>query len=108
LSSSFPKETSPEKCDEKQPQTIIYDSQNDSNSLISMSSTSSSSSSDFMAKFKKDPAIQHNETTFNKFKYSGQKFEIKSRRSLLFNKLIEMMPEKLGQPKGNLSDFVLV
>jgi muskelin len=95
----------PLKSDDKP--TIVYENQNDSNSLISISSTSSSSSSDFMGKYKRDGGGDTSTGTTN-FKYSGQKFEIKSRRSLLFNKLIEMMPEKLNQPKGNLSDFVLV
>jgi muskelin len=92
----------PLKSDDKP--TIVCE--NDSNSLISISSTSSSTSSDFMGKYKREAGIAT--TTGTSFKYSGQKFEIKSRRSLLFNKLIEMMPEKLNQPKGNLSDFVLV
>lgn len=37
-----------------------------------------------------------------------QQFEIKIRRCLLFNKLVDLMPESLCQPKKNISDFVLL
>lgn len=34
--------------------------------------------------------------------------ELKYRRCLLFNKLVEYLPDSMVQPKNNLSDFVLV
>lgn len=37
-----------------------------------------------------------------------QEFEIKNNRCLLYNKLVEFFPENMVQPKGNLSEFVLV
>uniref|UniRef100_A0A182PSZ4 F5/8 type C domain-containing protein n=1 Tax=Anopheles epiroticus TaxID=199890 RepID=A0A182PSZ4_9DIPT len=37
-----------------------------------------------------------------------QQFEMKIRRCLLFNKLVDLMPESLCQPKKNISDFVLL
>nr|XP_040229116.2 muskelin isoform X1 [Anopheles coluzzii] len=37
-----------------------------------------------------------------------QQFEMKIRRCLLFNKLVDLMPEALCQPKKNISDFVLL
>ncbi|XP_053672386.1 muskelin [Anopheles nili] len=37
-----------------------------------------------------------------------QQFETKIRRCLLFNKLVDLMPEALCQPKKNISDFVLL
>lgn len=33
---------------------------------------------------------------------------IKNKRCLLYNKLVELMPETLVQPQGNLSDFVQI
>lgn len=41
-------------------------------------------------------------------KSEEQQFEVKNQRSLLYNKLIELMPESMVQPKGNLSDFVVI
>ncbi|XP_055379380.1 muskelin isoform X2 [Condylostylus longicornis] len=35
-------------------------------------------------------------------------FEIKTRRTYLFNKIVELMPNHMVQPKGHLSDFVLI
>lgn len=38
-----------------------------------------------------------------------QQIMIKSQRCLLYNRLVELMPEQiLSQPKGNLSDLVLI
>ncbi|XP_058054979.1 muskelin isoform X2 [Anopheles bellator] len=37
-----------------------------------------------------------------------QQFEMKIRRCLLFNKLVDLMPEALCQPKKNISDYVLL
>lgn len=34
-------------------------------------------------------------------------FQIKNRRCLLFNRLVEFLPENLVQPKGNISDLIL-
>ncbi|XP_055919680.1 muskelin isoform X2 [Eupeodes corollae] len=51
---------------------------------------------------------------YNLYKKSGGKlakqdylFEIRSRRAFLFNKLSQLMPTNIVQPKGNLSDFIL-
>lgn len=41
-------------------------------------------------------------------KSEEQQFEVKNQRFLLYNKLIELMPEHMVQPKGNLSDFVVI
>lgn len=41
-------------------------------------------------------------------KSEEQQFEVKNQRFLLYNKLIELMPESMVQPKGNLSDFVVI
>lgn len=41
-------------------------------------------------------------------KSEEQQFEVKNQRCLLYNKLIELMPEHMVQPKGNLSDFVVI
>lgn len=41
-------------------------------------------------------------------KSEEQQFEVKNQRCLLYNKLIELMPESMVQPKGNLSDFVVI
>lgn len=41
-------------------------------------------------------------------KSEEQQFEVKNQRILLYNKLIELMPERMIQPKGNLSDFVVI
>lgn len=41
-------------------------------------------------------------------KSEEQQFEVKNQRFLLYNKLIELMPEQMIQPKGNLSDFVVI
>ncbi|XP_055704070.1 muskelin [Phlebotomus papatasi] len=35
-------------------------------------------------------------------------FNVKNQRYLLFNKLVKLLPENMVQPKGNLSDFVLI
>ncbi|XP_053684609.1 muskelin isoform X1 [Sabethes cyaneus] len=35
-------------------------------------------------------------------------FELKIRRCLLYNKLVDLLPENLCQPKKNISDFVLL
>ena len=46
-----------------------------------------------------------------KYKYhkeSKKSLEIRSQRCILFNKLIELIPDTYTQPKGNLSDFVLI
>lgn len=50
---------------------------------------------------KKDAELFTNKT-------EEQQFEMKNQRCLLFNKLIELMPEHMVQPKGNLSDFVII
>uniref|UniRef100_A0A2M4BCX4 Putative muskelin n=2 Tax=Anopheles marajoara TaxID=58244 RepID=A0A2M4BCX4_9DIPT len=39
---------------------------------------------------------------------ADQQFELKIRRCLLFNKLVDLLPESLCQPKKNISDFVLL
>lgn len=51
---------------------------------------------------------------YNLYKKSGGKlakqdylFEIRSRRAFLFNKLSQLMPTNIVQPKENLSDFIL-
>lgn len=41
-------------------------------------------------------------------KSEEQQFEVKNQRCLLYNKLIELMPGNMVQPKGNLSDFVII
>lgn len=41
-------------------------------------------------------------------KSEEQQFEMKNQRCLLYNKLIELMPEHMVQPKKNLSDFVIL
>lgn len=41
-------------------------------------------------------------------KSEEQQFEVKNQRFMLYNKLIELMPEHMVQPKGNLSDFVVI
>lgn len=49
-----------------------------------------------------------NNNAFNSSKEDLQEFEIKNRRLVLFNKLVELFPTNMVQPKGNLSEFVLV
>lgn len=41
-------------------------------------------------------------------KSEEQQFAVKNQRCLLYNKLIELMPEHMVQPRGNLSDFVII
>lgn len=41
-------------------------------------------------------------------KSEEQQFEVKNQRCMLYNKLIELMPEHMVQPKRNLSDFVII
>lgn len=41
-------------------------------------------------------------------KSEEQQFEVKNQRCLLYNKLIELMPETMVQPKSNLIDFVVI
>uniref|UniRef100_A0A8D8HNA7 Muskelin n=2 Tax=Culex pipiens TaxID=7175 RepID=A0A8D8HNA7_CULPI len=41
-------------------------------------------------------------------KANDQLFELKIRRCLLYNKLVDLLPEGLCQPKKNISDFVLL
>ncbi|XP_058830933.1 muskelin isoform X1 [Topomyia yanbarensis] len=41
-------------------------------------------------------------------KGNDQLFELKIRRCLLYNKLVDLLPENLCQPKKNISDFVLL
>lgn len=41
-------------------------------------------------------------------KSEEQQFEVKNQRCLLYKKLIELMPDSMVQPKGNLSDFVVI
>ena len=41
-------------------------------------------------------------------KTEAQQFEMKNQRCLLYNKLVELMPDHMVQPKENLSDFVLI
>lgn len=41
-------------------------------------------------------------------KSEEQQFEVKNQRCLLYNKLIELMPDTMVQPKSNLSDFVVI
>lgn len=50
----------------------------------------------------------NNQVAVNSSKENLQEFEIKNRRCLLYNKLVEFFPENMVQPKGNLSEFVLV
>lgn len=50
---------------------------------------------------KKDAELFTNKT-------EEQQFEVKNQRCLLYNKLIELMPDHMVQPKGNLSDFVII
>lgn len=50
---------------------------------------------------KKDAELITNKT-------EEQQFEVKNQRCLLYNKLIELMPDNMVQPKGNLSDFVVI
>lgn len=40
--------------------------------------------------------------------FNGQNYDIKTQRCLLFNKIVELLPDNMVQPKGNLSDFVLI
>lgn len=40
--------------------------------------------------------------------FDGREYDTKTRRCLLYNRIVEMLPENMVQPKGNLSDFVLV
>ncbi|XP_055628729.1 muskelin isoform X2 [Toxorhynchites rutilus septentrionalis] len=40
-------------------------------------------------------------------KTDDQSFELKIRRCLLYNKIVDLLPEKLCQPKKNISDYVL-
>lgn len=51
---------------------------------------------------------------YNQYTKSGGKlskqdyiFEIRSHRAFLFNKLSQLMPTNIVQPKGNLSDFIM-
>lgn len=53
-------------------------------------------------------------SSYNQYKKSGGKltkqdyfFEIKSHRAFLFNKLSQLMPTNIVQPKAHLSDFIL-
>lgn len=48
---------------------------------------------------KKDAELFTNKT-------EEQQYEMRKERCLLFNKLIELMPDNVVQPKGNLADFV--
>lgn len=41
-------------------------------------------------------------------KSEEQQSAVKNQRCLLYNKLIELMPEHMVQPRGNLSDFVVI
>lgn len=41
-------------------------------------------------------------------KSEEQQFEVKNQRCLLYNKLIELMPDNMVQPKGNICDFVVI
>lgn len=50
---------------------------------------------------KKDAELFTNKT-------EEQQLEMKNQRSLLYNKLIDLMPDHMVQPKGNLSDFVSI
>lgn len=50
----------------------------------------------------------NNQLAFNSSKEDLQEFEVKNRRCNLFNKLVELFPENMVQPKSNLSEFVLV
>lgn len=50
---------------------------------------------------KKDAELFTNKT-------EEQQFEVKNQRCLLYNKLIDLMPDHMVQPKGNLSDFVSI
>lgn len=75
---------------------IDTDSMDSSDPLSSTSSLSqmrhhSLNSTDFLQSQRKDE----------------QSFQIKNRRCLLFNRLVEFLPENLVQPKGNLSDLIL-
>lgn len=38
----------------------------------------------------------------------GPQYDRHTQRCLLFNKIVELLPEHMVQPKGNLSDFVLI
>lgn len=50
----------------------------------------------------------NNQVAVSSSKEDLHEFEIKNRRCLLYNKLVEFFPENMVQPKGNLSEFVLV
>lgn len=50
---------------------------------------------------KKDAELFTNKT-------EEQQYEMRKERCLLFNKLIELLPDHLVQPKGNLSDFIMI
>lgn len=41
-------------------------------------------------------------------KFDGHHYDTKTRRCMLYNKIVELLPDNMVQPKGNLSDFVLV
>uniref|UniRef100_A0A182NNJ1 F5/8 type C domain-containing protein n=1 Tax=Anopheles dirus TaxID=7168 RepID=A0A182NNJ1_9DIPT len=68
------------------PKTVVKDSPKDTSAVPSTSRSSS--------------GITRNRAI-------DQQFEMKIRRCLLYNKLVDLMPEALCQPKKNVSDFVL-
>lgn len=50
---------------------------------------------------KKDAELFTNKT-------EEQQYEVRKERCLLYNKLIELMPDNMVQPRGNLADFVFI
>nr|XP_029713847.1 muskelin isoform X1 [Aedes albopictus] len=71
----------------------------------SMSSLSSECSSSQTARAIPSTSSSYSSRTR---KASDQLFELKIRRCLLYNKLVDLLPESLCQPKKNISDFVLL
>lgn len=52
---------------------------------------------------------------YNLYKNCGGKktrdeyyFNMKTRRTYLFDKIVQLMPSNIVQPKGNLSDFIFI
>lgn len=81
----------------------------------SCSSTISTATTDFTTKENETDNENENQSgnapKRSKFKFDDKKkmtIETRSQRCMLFNKLIELLPEKMCQPRGNLSDFVLI
>lgn len=61
------------------------------------------------------PTVIENDSETSKSHYKclssnieGPQYDRHTQRCLLFNKIVELLPEHMVQPKGNLSDFVLI